>query len=280
MLGTVLVVVTLLSSGCGRENEDESRGVEVVKFSQLGVPPARESTGVPQDATQRRMIAKSATIDAEVEHCDSALSRVQRVIASAGGYVTKSSLEVGDTGRKVAFLSARIPVGSFDNTMVLVPRLLSKVKSVRVEGTDITDQFYDTVGRLANQRALQASYRGILDRATKIPDLLEVQRALSEVDNEIDRLEGKRQYLSGIADFASISLNLREPSPGAVPTSISLSSKLRQASAAGVDRLGDVLAWTLTVVIAGVPTAVALVVICLVVIHSVRFARRRRKVRQ
>jgi hypothetical protein len=226
------------------------------------------------------MIAKSATIDAEVEDCDSALDRVGEVIASTGGYVTRSSLEVGDAGRKVASLSARIPVGSFDSTMVVLPTLLADVKSVKVEGKDITDEFYDTVGRLANQRALEASYRAILSKATEVTDLLEVQKALSEVDGEIDRLEGRRQYLSGVAEFASISVNLREPSPVAVQPSPGLWQKLREAGAAGVEGLGGLLALMVTLLIVGVPTVVVLVIVCLVAIKVVKFARRRRKASQ
>jgi hypothetical protein len=223
------------------------------------------------------MIAKTAAVDAEVEHCDSALSQSERFIASCGGYVTRSLLEVGEAGRKSGSLTARVPASYFDTTLAVLPRFFLKVKSVRVEGADITDEFYDTVGRLENRRALEARYRGLLQRAGTVQDLLEVQKALADVDDEIDKLEGKRQYLSGRAQLASIMLTLAEPAPAATHPVGSLSSKLRRAISAGIQKLGDGLAITLTVIIVGVPSVIAAIVVCVIVLRLVRLIRRRRR---
>jgi len=281
VLVVLFVAGTLLTTGCDRHRQEQPRQVKFTTYRDLGPPPASEQRSeFSIEAQGQRMIAKSAAMDAEVEHCDSVLSQSERFIASCGGYVTRSLLEVGEAGRKSGSLTARVPASYFDTTLAVLPRFFLRVKSVRVEGADITDEFYDTVGRLQNRRALEASYRALLGRAGTVQDLLEVQKALADVDDEIDKLEGKRQYLSGRAQLASIMLTLAEPAPAGTRPVGGLSSKLRGAVAAGLRRLGDALATTLTVIIAGVPLVIAAIVVCLIVARLIRFIRGKKRARR
>jgi hypothetical protein len=280
VLSILFVAAILLTTGCGRHGQEQPRQVKFTTYRDLGPPPmGEERSELSVGANGQRMIAKTAAVDAEVEHCDSALSQSERFIASCGGYVTRSVLEVGEAGRKSGSLTARVPASYFDTTLAVLPRFFLRVKSVRVEGADITDEFYDTVGRLENRRALEASYRALLGRAGTIQDLLEVQKALADVDDEIDKLEGKRQYLSGRAQLASIMVTLAEPAPPAARP-VGVSSKLSRAAAAGIRSLGDVLATTLTVIVVGVPLVLAAIVVCLIVVRLIRYIWRKRRGRR
>jgi hypothetical protein len=234
---------------------------------------SQSAVGVP---SSERMIAKSATIIAEVDDCDSAMVRLQAAFTSSGGYVSESKLERTGDGRKRGSVSGRVPAESFEYTLTLVPRLFSKLVSIQTMGTDLTDEYHDTVGRLENRRALQGRYRELFKRAGNTMELLEIQRALADIDAEVDRLEGRNQLLSGRERLASLTIQFSEPSSGGSRLSLDIRSRIKSGIDGGVAGLGILLAGTMSAVIVGAPIVVVLVLVYLLTVRLVRSARRRR----
>src|SRR6202022_4433901 len=66
----------------------------------------------------------------------------------------------------------------------------------------------------SNLRNLQASEAAILklmEKATQIQDVLSLQRELTNVRGQIQRIQGRKTYLERRSDMATITLSLRLP---------------------------------------------------------------------
>jgi hypothetical protein len=61
---------------------------------------------------------------------------------------------------------------------------------------EVTAQVRDLDARITNLRASEAALLKIMDQATRISDILEVQSQLSSVRGEIEQLESERKHLA------------------------------------------------------------------------------------
>ena len=101
----------------------------------------------------------------------------------------------------------RIPVASFDEGMDEVKKY-GEVTSQRVNGQDVTEEFVDLDAQLGNLRATEKQFLEIMKKATEIEDILAVQREISNVRGNIDRIEGRMKYLRQSADLSTLTVHL------------------------------------------------------------------------
>ena len=72
---------------------------------------------------------------------------------------------------------------------------------------DVTNQAIDLDAKITNLRGLRDRMRALLDRASKIDEILKIERELNRIQTQLDSLEGQRKRLT--RDVAMSSLGLR-----------------------------------------------------------------------
>ncbi|HYW30059.1 MAG TPA: DUF4349 domain-containing protein, partial [Gemmatimonas sp.] len=91
---------------------------------------------------------------------------------------------------------------------------IGKVESVNSSAQDVGEEFVDLTARVANSRRLEVRLLSLLDnRTARLQDALAVERELSRVREEIERVEGRVRYLSARLQTSTITLALHEPLP-------------------------------------------------------------------
>src|SRR5262249_24861839 len=60
-------------------------------------------------------------------------------------------------------------------------------------------------------QATEAAILKLMDKATQIQDVLSLQRELTQVRGQIERIQGRKTYLERRTDMATITLSLRLP---------------------------------------------------------------------
>jgi hypothetical protein len=128
-----------------------------------------------------------------------------------GGFVVQSAIS-GEGVSVQGSVTVRVPAEKFDEAIKGFKDLAEKVISERVTGEDVTDQYVDLESQLKNLEAARARIVELLQKATHAGEALEVNRALTEVQGQIEQISGRMKYLRQSAALSSIAVTLTQAS--------------------------------------------------------------------
>jgi hypothetical protein len=175
-----------------------------------------DSASVTADTSAQildRMVIRTAQLTVEVQNIESALSKAREIASGAGGFVSASNTHVESVDkqdRMVADLTLQVRSDSADSAISQL-RALGKVTSENTGSQDVTDEYVDLDSNLRNLQATESAILKLMDRATQIQDVLSLQRELTNVRGQIERIQGRKTYLERRTDMATITLSLRLP---------------------------------------------------------------------
>lgn len=171
---------------------------------------AEESYGLDDGANEvaetDRLIIKTGRFSVVVENVAEAINSVAKFATENGGFVVTSNIDEYSSIPSGS-VTVRIPSELFDKGIDNA-KGLGEVKSERVSGQDVTEEFVDLGARLKSLQASEEQFLQIMKRAVKIEDVLAVQRELTRVRSQIESLEGRRKYLSESAKLSTMTINL------------------------------------------------------------------------
>jgi hypothetical protein len=218
--GQTSTILSTVGSSVGNETGNVGSGVDTT----AGDPAANTggSTGGPVVADAAGgppalLIVRTGTLELEVASLSSTVAAAGNVVASAGGYVSGSEESAaGDDAR--ASVEYRIPAAAWDATLAGIRGVATTVLHQQVGTEEVTGQVVDLGARIANLRATEAALQAIMAKATKISDVLDVQKQLSATRGEIERLVADKTQLEGRAAYGSLKVTFNLPAPAAVTT--------------------------------------------------------------
>jgi hypothetical protein len=292
--GSLLVIAALLAAGCGGS---ASRSLTTVGNPVDG-QPAEAPAAMPSAAAARDdalgstssgttgggtaqsdsapdgsgpLIVRTGQLDLQVADLEAAIRAAETAVTAVGGYVAGSQRS-GDADQASASVMFRIPAARWTETLDALRKLGAKVLGEQTSSQEVTAQVVDLGARLANLRVTETALQAIMEKATKIPDVLAVQEQLTDVRQQIEELTAQKQTLENQAALASLTVNFTPP-PAVAVTQVregwDPAREIDQAAAALVG-LGQGLAgagiwllivWLPIVLIVGLLALVALVVV-------------------
>jgi hypothetical protein len=230
-------------------------GQAVVQNVSLQQADASQSAPV----TAERKIIRNAELSLETDEPPKAMQRVASIAESRGGFVvtSESRQQAGADGGKayeIITMEARVPAAQFDAALKDVRAVGSRVTAEKITGQDVTEEYIDLEARLRTQRALEAQLLDIMKQARQVSDAITVQRELTNVRTEIERVEGRRRFLENQASLSTIKVTLQPPSPLVSTTGFFRSA--RSAFGEGIDIAAAITLVLIRVILAMLPLAV------------------------
>ena len=158
-----------------------------------------------QLVSQRRIIVRTANMVIVVDEIQAAIDEISRMADVLGGWVVST-----DRSRKHdGSVSIRVPAANLDLAIEKLRELAKDVETEITTSQDVTDEYYDLQSRLKNQQATEAALIRLLDRAENVEHALAVQRELSNVQENVERLLGRIKLLEETSAFSLITVSLR-----------------------------------------------------------------------
>jgi hypothetical protein len=250
--------VSTASPGGGGDLRGEF-DMKTVSLERTEEPAAAPPQQGPNAAPVERKIIRNATLTLEVEQPDKALQRIASIATSREGYVVtsdsrKETLAQGERTYEVITVELRVPSAQFDATLADIRAAGGSVTAQKITGKDVTEEYIDLEARLRTQRALEAQLLEIMKRAQEVEDAISVQRELTNVRTEIERVEGRRRFLENQSSLSTISVTLQPPAP-----LIGTTGFFRSVGAAfgeGVDIAAAITLFFIRLLLALIPVAV------------------------
>jgi len=174
------------------------RGDFVPPYPGQELPP---TTGID------RMVITETTMSVVVKDVSEAIKTVQQKAESLGGYMVNSHLSKPEESASGS-ITIRVPEEKLTEALEAFRKVGLRVVDENVSGRDVTDQYVDLEARLATLNKTKAKFEEILDRATQVQDLLNVQRELINLQSQIDSIKGQQQYLSQSAKLSKVKVYL------------------------------------------------------------------------
>jgi hypothetical protein len=227
----LLAGVALLAGACGGSAALLPSAGESVEGQRAGAPvPAATAapyaagatdeqsgnfTNLDASAAKGPLIVRTGQLNLEVAVLDDAIAAAERAVTAAGGYVAASQRQ-GDDENAGAMVTYRIPVERWEATLAALRKVGVKILSEQTGSEEVTSQVVDLAARLTNLRATESALQAIMTKATKIPDILEVQSQLTGVRQEIEQLTAQKQSLEERAAMATLTVGYSLPPAVAV----------------------------------------------------------------
>ena len=175
-------------------------------------PEANGAGGSADTSTADRKIVMTGSITMEVGDISKSQADITDIASQYKGYVVSSNLRA-DQDDPTGYISIRIPAGSFNDVMQKLRALAMKVTYENANSQDVTEQYMDLAAQLKNYQATEAQYLELLKKADNVKDILDVQRELSTVRGDIERIKGRMQYLERTSDMSLIEVTLQKSKP-------------------------------------------------------------------
>jgi hypothetical protein len=138
---------------------------------------------------------------------------VVAVAEGAGGYVSDSRTNSSDGRIDGGTITIRVPTDRFSEVMNKLKEM-GEVTSISESAEDITEEYVDLEARIKHLRAQEAVYLDLMAKAQTIQESITVQRELSVVQEQIEQLAGRRDYLENHATLSTVAVSLVEPGAG------------------------------------------------------------------
>ena len=225
------------------------------------------------EASRGPLLVRTARLMLSATDFEAARKRFEAIVSQAGGFMGHVVVSGAPRDRRSLSATVRVPSAQFEKALAAL-RTIGVVTSESQDGEDVTQQSVDLDARLVNARASEARLKTILEQRTgRLSDVLDVEREISRVRGEIERMEAERKSLDGRIQFASINVTILEEQRASLDLGPQpLSTRFRNAFVEGWrDALGGAVEAGL-VLTSLLPT---LLMLALVALPAVAFYRRR-----
>jgi hypothetical protein len=169
------------------------------------IPPSQEAP--PTTDVKNRLVIKESYLSLLVNNVVNVQKQIIKKAESLAGYMVNSNLD-NPQEAATATVIVRVPSEKLDEALDYFRGLSVKVISENLQGQDVTDQYVDIESRLSTLLKTKAKFEEIMEKATEIQDILNVQREIVNLQSEIDGLKGQKQYLEQSAKLAKLTLYL------------------------------------------------------------------------
>ena len=195
----------------------------------------------PVAGTEKKII-KDGNIRFESRNVAETRRQLLSTLKRFDGYVDNDSETTnGYEGSKEYNLSIRIPAKNFDAFLESAVVTATKIDSRNIRVKDVISEFIDIKTRLDNKKILEGRYLKLLNKATKITDLLSIEDKLTEIRSDIESTQNQLTYMNKQVAYSTLSVTFYTKQPGQVAAGNGFGYKLIHAIGNGFSTLQELL---------------------------------------
>lgn len=219
----ILTILAVLAAGCGalpaapsssppQPNTGTTRDGYAPPAAPMATPaPAFESApgqSTGSTAVGDKLIIKTGSISMVVKDVQETLAAITYMANGFNGFVANTSTGLKNE-KLLATIAIKVPADKFEATMESLRKMAVEPPTESTSGQDVSEEYADLEAQLRNLQATEKQLLALLDRAQTVDETLKVYNQLTNIRGQIERLQGRMQYLQKSAAMSTITISLR-----------------------------------------------------------------------
>ncbi|MET3729166.1 flagellum-specific peptidoglycan hydrolase FlgJ [Fictibacillus halophilus] len=159
-----------------------------------------------QQMKNQRKVIYHADIEITVDNLQPSMEAVRKTLENTGGYMVESNTSTGEKGYESGVMVVRVPMKSFRLFLDDVRSLSKGTPHENVRGEDVTEEYVDLSSRLKAKQQVRERLEAFMKEAQKTEDLLKISADLAAVQEEIEQVEGRLNFLKNQSDYSTVTI--------------------------------------------------------------------------
>lgn len=176
-----------------------------------GNAQAETTTGVDisgQSVTPERKMIWTGNVEFQVKDLDASTKQINAITKQYDAFVSgmnmySSNYELSNS------ISIRVKSERFSDLLSALQTESIHTRSIQVNSNDVTEEFVDINSRLKTKREVRERFITVLNTKTgNVADILEAERSIGKITEEIEAMEGRLRYLSDQVALSTIHVRI------------------------------------------------------------------------
>lgn len=208
--GTTGVYTTTTAAGMAKEDV-ASESSRSGAGSSMGSGGGSSGLGALGRAEQKIITDAFLQIEVDPGAFQSAFEQVRLLADRYGGYVVSADSSASGQEKVIrsGVIAIRVPASSL-NQALADASALGKVTAQRVQSQDVTEEYVDLQARLKNAQAQEQALLSLMQQAKTVEETLRVRDVLSGVQQEIEQIKGRLNFLDEHSSYSTLTVSLFE----------------------------------------------------------------------
>lgn len=225
---------------------------------------------------EERKVIYNASLTLVVKDPEEAAKQVEDLVAATGGYIANMNAYRNSDGLLFYNITLRVPVSGFNSIRDALRNLAVRVENDSINTDDVTDQYYDLEARLRTLRATEEELLSLLketrERGGKVEDIMTIYRELTNIQSQIESLQGQLNRLDKLTALSTITVELRpDELTKPIKTSWRPLETLRNSFRILINVLQGLVDVLIYLIVVAVPTLIILAIPILIVLFILRW---------
>lgn len=215
----LLVLLGFLLAACSASNSDDAKTRTESSANDIAIDSEAEEMDAEENAVtdekmedmpEIRKIIHRAFLYLQVNDFEEAQKNIEKKVGKYEGYIVESTVYHDEEELANGNMTIRIPATNFQDFLADTEKEATNMIERNVTGEDVTEQYVDLEARLTSKRVVEERLLRFMEEAEKTDDLLKISSDLAVVQEEIEQLVGKINFLENQTAYSTVELNLAE----------------------------------------------------------------------
>jgi len=202
----VLLSLACNNSGSNANNSDKLETFSVEDAVAETVMSSKQVLSAPNsDRTIQQKLIKESYLNFETQDLDKTYIYITSIIKQNRGFIQNDNSNKS-YNRISRHLVVRLPSVEFQKTIDSISNYVDFFDTKRISSRDVTEEFIDVEARLKAKQTLEKRYLELLSKAKNVKEILDIERELSKIREEIEAKQGRLKYLKNKVSLSTINI--------------------------------------------------------------------------
>lgn len=198
-----LFSVILACSNPASDNHNDNF-TENKAYADMPSPTSHKvSESESEQVKQEQQIIKTGNLRFQTQDLKKTKTKLNRLVLQYNGIIQSDRSGKGHN-QEYHNLSIRIPAEHFQVLIDSISQGVAYFDQNDITQKDVSEEFIDLEARLKAKRELENRYIELLKQANTVKDMLEIERELSNIREEIEARQGRLNYLQNQVAYSTI----------------------------------------------------------------------------